>query len=108
MASLAFTFVSSKDGMQAVSFNMADTDMTRLYEALKVEYMRADQSQFNAENPDDGYHDPKSVLEGDYTQKNVLERLANDIMFNIISRVHRNETNLALEELGIEPIRILE
>ena len=106
MASIAFTFINSREGMQAVSFNIEDKDFGRIYSAYKAHYMVSDQKDLDRDNPNDDKHDYERVLEGDYNMKSVFGRLASELMYSIIGMTNKMEVNEAMKGLNIQYIQI--
>ena len=106
MASIAFTFVHSKEGMQSVSYNMEDGDLKRVFDMLKREYMRVDQNFLDTDNPRDDKHDHVDVKEGDYTMHSVFNRLSDEFISTLVNRVYHAEVDKAIEGLDIQLINI--
>ena len=105
MASIAFTFISPKVGVQSVSFNVKDEDMDRVYEAYKTLYVGIDDpfDEFVAENAD---KQPERPYVAEYTPELVLNRLAAELIYSIVSNVRTIETNNAIEKLNIGIIEV--
>ena len=106
MASITVTFVDFKEGMQTVSFGLTDPDLNRIFEAYKKYFMDIDYDRLNINIPDDEFHDRRDIAVGDYTPKAVFERLADDIIFNIIGKVRQIEIDKVVENADVKLIQL--
>ena len=106
MASIALTFVNSKEGMQSVSFNMDDSDLSRIYEAYKYGYMQLDQGKLDLDTPDDDQHDHRVVEASNYDMRAVFTRLSDELVYQIVTSVQQYEMNKVVKDADIKLIDI--
>lgn len=93
MASITFTMVDIRNGVNNVSYDIDDKDMERIYDVFRYLY-RPEQ------HPND-LEEPKPV-----STKEIVSRLSMAFMEHILTNTKELETQIAVEKINIQQIQI--